>query len=94
MVAVKFTTPTKATNPTPSYFANPLSTQPIDADLRNGLFGPGMLGLCSVLSCTALIGFIIWRFVAWRRHYKTYIGYVSNFPRLLYIGVATRQLPV
>lgn len=68
-----------APNSGPSpYFPFPYSLQPLGNELRLGLIGPGLLGLLSVASTSTLLAFILYRFFAWRKHYRTYIGYVSR----------------
>lgn len=59
------------------YFAYPFSIDPLEPGLRTGLIAPGIFGTLSVVSTTILISFIVYRFLAWRKHYRTYIGYVS-----------------
>ena len=61
----------------PKYFAEPFSMMPLNSTLKRGLVAPGLTGLLSVLSTTLLLGFIIYRFINWKRYYDTYIGYVS-----------------
>lgn len=36
---------------------------------------PGTLGILSVASCIAMLLFIIYRFLTWRAHYRTFVGY-------------------
>nr|POE90005.1 hypothetical protein CFP56_20472 [Quercus suber] len=56
------------------YFSEPYSLPALDFTLQNGMLAVGVMALLSVVSCIALISFIIWRFITWRDHYKSFIG--------------------
>jgi len=53
------------------YYQYPYSQSPLPNDLRRGLYAPGLLGLISTLATLALLGFIVYRFSTWQRHYRT-----------------------
>lgn len=53
------------------YYPFPYSAAPLADDLRQGLWAPGIMGLLSTVSTIVLLGFILYRFSTWRRHYRT-----------------------
>lgn len=57
------------------YFAAPHSINPLPRDIHYGLIVVGISGLASFLSTLSLFTFLVYRFISWRRHYKTFIGY-------------------
>lgn len=58
-----------------SYFPAPYTNTDLKPSLRSGLIALGLLATLSVVSTLILIGFIAHRFISWRRHYKTFVGY-------------------
>lgn len=59
----------------PGYFAPPHSLDPMTNDIHYGLIIVGLCGLASFLSTLTLFSFLAYRFLTWRSHYKTFIGY-------------------
>ncbi|KAK4543386.1 hypothetical protein LTR36_005529 [Oleoguttula mirabilis] len=57
-----------------SYFPAPYSVYPLPPTIRRGLIPVGILAALSVASTICLIAFICYRFVAWRAHYRTFVG--------------------
>jgi hypothetical protein len=57
------------------YFPPPYSALNLPPGLRYGLVPVGLLATLSLAATSALILFILSRFVSWRQHYKTFIGY-------------------
>lgn len=84
-------TPVRDVSVNSSLFSMPYSLSPLPADLRKGLVAPGLFGLLSVLSTGALLGFLIYRFVAWTNHYKSYIGYNQYVVLIMNLLIADLQ---
>lgn len=63
------------TSPASPYFPFPYSISPLPADLKYGLLAPGITGILSAASCIAMLLFVTYRFLTWRSHYKTFVGY-------------------
>ena len=57
------------------YFPPPHSLDPMTHDIHYGLIIVGLCGLASFLSTLTLFSFLAYRFLTWRSHYKTFIGY-------------------
>ena len=57
-------------------FQAPYSLEVLPDTLRRGMWALAICGLLSVVCSFGLLMFIFSRFVTWRKHYKTYIGYV------------------
>ena len=57
------------------YFAPPHSLDPMTHDIHYGLIIVGLCGLASFLSTLTLFSFLAYRFLTWRTHYRTFIGY-------------------
>ncbi|KAK6437622.1 hypothetical protein LTR95_006184 [Oleoguttula sp. CCFEE 5521] len=57
------------------YYPAPHSIDPLPRDIHYGLIVVGLCGLASFLSTLTLFTFLVYRFVSWRSHYKTFIGY-------------------
>ena len=53
----------------------PYSLSPLPEDLKRGLIAPGTTGILSAACCIAMLLFVIYRFLTWRSHYKTFVGY-------------------
>lgn len=62
---------------TDKYFPAPYSVSPLPAELKNGLYGPGMLGLVSVISTLTLSSFMFYRMINWQKYYPQPVGHVS-----------------
>ncbi|KAI4743258.1 hypothetical protein E4T50_06340 [Aureobasidium sp. EXF-12298] len=62
-------------DPSTGHYPSPYSLFPLGPVLKGGLMAPGLLGLLSVITTLGLLGFIVYRFSTWRRHYRTYVGY-------------------
>ncbi|KAF2773884.1 hypothetical protein EJ03DRAFT_71074 [Teratosphaeria nubilosa] len=73
------------------YFPPPYSDAKLSDTLRYGLIPVGILGLLSVISTTALICFIGFRFISWRAHYKSWIGYNQYVVLVLNLLLADLQ---
>lgn len=58
-----------------SFYPFPYSLSPLPDNLKHGLLAPGTLGVLSVASCIGMLLFIIYRFITWRAHYRTFVGY-------------------
>jgi hypothetical protein len=58
-----------------SLFDPPHSIGPLPQGLKKGLIVIGVCGLTSFLATLALLSFVTYRFITWRDHYKTFIGY-------------------
>ncbi|KAF2089954.1 hypothetical protein K490DRAFT_17127, partial [Saccharata proteae CBS 121410] len=65
------------------YYPAPYSADPLPHDLRRGLIPVAIFALFSVLSTSALLAWITYRLVAWRRHYTSYVGY-NQYVLLIY----------
>lgn len=57
------------------YFAYPYSLSPLPETYKHGLIAPGLMGTLSAASCVAMLLFVMYRFLTWRSHFKTFIGY-------------------
>ncbi|KAI4723874.1 hypothetical protein E4T49_08407 [Aureobasidium sp. EXF-10728] len=57
------------------YFPFPESMSPLPSSLKKGMLVPGTIGLLSAASAIGMLLFIIYRFLTWRAHYKTFVGY-------------------
>ena len=57
------------------YYPPPHSIDPLPHDIHYGLIIVGICGLASFLSTLTLFSFLMYRFLTWRAHYKTFIGY-------------------
>jgi hypothetical protein len=57
------------------YYPPPHSVYPLPHDYHYGLIVVGICGLASFLSTLTLFSFLAYRFLTWRAHYKTFIGY-------------------
>ena len=66
------------------YFAFPNSMDPITPTFKAGLIPIGLFAMMSLISVSALIGFITWRLISWRKHYKQYVGY-NQYVILIYM---------
>ncbi|EMC97858.1 hypothetical protein BAUCODRAFT_120782 [Baudoinia panamericana UAMH 10762] len=58
-----------------AYFPSPYSLDPLPEVLRHGLVAVGLMALISVASTLVLLCFIGYRFLTWRLHYRTFLGY-------------------
>lgn len=73
------------------FFQYPYSLAPLGQGLRRGLWAPAVLGLLSCVATVALLGFIIQRFITWRSHYKTYVGYNQYIVLIMNLLLADLQ---
>ncbi|KAJ8606070.1 hypothetical protein MRB53_041225 [Persea americana] len=60
-------------------------------NLRLGMIAPAFAGLLSAFATFGLISFIIFRIIAWRRHYRTFIGYNQYVMLVLNLLIADLQ---
>jgi hypothetical protein len=65
------------------YFAFPNSLDPLTPVYREGLIAVVVCAMMSLVSVSALLGFITYRLISWRRHYKEYVGY-NQYVILIY----------
>jgi hypothetical protein len=65
------------------HFAYPNSLESLEPLYRSGLIYLGLLAVLSMVSVTALLIFITHRLIAWRRHYREYVGY-NQYVVLIY----------
>lgn len=65
------------------YFAFPNSLEHLSPTYRTGLIPITVFAMMSLVSVTALLGFITHRLVSWRRHYREYVGY-NQYVILIY----------
>jgi hypothetical protein len=72
------------------YFQAPHSITPLPQGLGTGLIVVGACGLASFLATLSLISFVAYRFVTWRDHYTTFIGY--NQYVLLFLNLVFADL--
>lgn len=73
------------------YYPPPYSATDLPLGLRNGLIPLGLIAVLSVASSLMLIAFIVSRFVNWRSHYKTFIGYNQYVVLVLNLLIADLQ---
>lgn len=66
-----------------SHLPYPYSIDPLPADLQRGLWPIGICALLSVASSLGLLSWITYRLVAWRKHYRSYVGY-NQYVLLIY----------
>jgi hypothetical protein len=72
------------------YFQPPHSIAPMPQGLNTGLIIVGTCGLASFLATLSLISFVAYRFITWRDHYTTFIGY--NQYVLLFLNLVFADL--
>jgi hypothetical protein len=65
------------------YFEFPHSMDPLTSTYRSGLIPIVIFAVMSLVSVTALLGFITHRMISWRRHYRQYVGY-NQYVILIY----------
>ncbi|KAF2275083.1 uncharacterized protein EI97DRAFT_451282 [Westerdykella ornata] len=65
------------------YFAFPNSLDPLPPVYKQGLIPVALCAMLSLMSVTALLAFITYRLISWRRHYKEYVGY-NQYVVLIY----------
>ncbi|TKA26036.1 hypothetical protein B0A50_05548 [Salinomyces thailandicus] len=73
------------------YFPPPYSVRTLSSTVRHGLIPVGILATASVISTIGLIGFISWRILNWRMHYKTFVGYNQYVVLVLNLLLADLQ---
>lgn len=56
------------------YFAYPNSLDPMTPTFQKGLIPLVIFAMASLISVFALLCFIAWRLIAWRKSYKEYVG--------------------
>jgi hypothetical protein len=61
----------------------PNSLDPLTPVFRTGLIPITVFAMMSLISVTALLGFITHRLISWRRHYREYVGY-NQYVILIY----------
>jgi hypothetical protein len=59
------------------------SMDPLTPVYRAGLIPLAICATMSLISVTALLGFITQRMISWRRHYRQYVGY-NQYVILIY----------
>ncbi|KAK5008833.1 hypothetical protein LTR28_003444 [Elasticomyces elasticus] len=57
------------------YFPYPYSLDPLPLSLEVGLIPVGLFGLLSVTTTSALLTYLAYHFVTWKKHHKTYVSY-------------------
>ena len=65
------------------YFAYPNSLDQLTPVFKTGLIPITILAMMSLISVTALLGFITHRLISWRKHYREYVGY-NQYVILIY----------
>jgi hypothetical protein len=65
------------------YFPAPDSMDPLIPIYKVGLIPVAIFAMMSLLSVTALLGFITHRMISWRKHYRQYVGY-NQYVILIY----------
>jgi hypothetical protein len=65
------------------YFTYPNSLESLTPVYKKGLIPIGVFAMMSLVSVTALLGFITHRLISWRRHYREYVGY-NQYVILIY----------
>lgn len=65
------------TNATSPYFKFPFSLHPLPETLRRGLWGPGLMGVASMLATTTLLAYLAWRLATWKKQHRSNLGHVS-----------------
>tara|TARA_R110002003_G_scaffold288_4_gene18350 strand:+ start:16378 stop:17724 length:1347 start_codon:yes stop_codon:yes gene_type:complete len=65
------------------HFEYPNSLDKLTGVYRSGLIPLSIFAMMSLLSVTALLGFITHRLISWRRHYREYVGY-NQYVILIY----------
>ncbi|KAF2192589.1 hypothetical protein K469DRAFT_314703 [Zopfia rhizophila CBS 207.26] len=65
------------------YFDHPNSLDPLTPVYRKGLIPISVSALLSLISVSVLLVFITHRLIAWRKHYKEYVGY-NQYVILIY----------
>ncbi|GME27887.1 putative integral membrane protein [Neofusicoccum parvum] len=66
-----------------TYFPFPYSLDPLPDTLRRGLWPVAIFALLSVVATLTLLGWITYRLVSWRKHYRSYVGY-NQYVLLIY----------
>lgn len=57
------------------HFAYPQSLDPLTPIYKHGLIAVALTAMLSLVSVTALLVFITYRMISWRKFYKQYVGY-------------------
>ncbi|KAF2838988.1 hypothetical protein M501DRAFT_905244, partial [Patellaria atrata CBS 101060] len=70
-------------SPEPTYYPYPYSLDPLPSHIKRGLIPLGLFGLLSTISTSCLLGWITYRMISWRKHYRTYVGY-NQYVVLIY----------
>lgn len=65
------------------YFAYPNSLEHLTPTFHTGLIPISLFATLSLISVTGLLGFITYRLISWRKHYKEYVGY-NQYVILIY----------
>lgn len=65
------------------YFPYPNSLDPLTPVFKTGLIPVALFAMMSLISVSALICFITYRLISWRKHYKEYVGY-NQYVLLIY----------
>jgi hypothetical protein len=65
------------------YYEFPDSLDPLTPVVRTGLIPIALFAMMSLVSVTALLGFITHRLISWRKHYREYVGY-NQYVILIY----------
>lgn len=72
------------------YFQPPHSIYPLPHGLSTGFIVLGTCGLLSFVATLSLLSFVAYRFITWKNHYTTFIGY--NQYVLLFLNLAFADL--
>ena len=73
------------------YYPPPYSEPQLSPGLRYGLIPITIFATLSVISTLALICFLLYRFITWRQHYRTFIGYNQYVVLVLNLVIADLQ---
>ncbi|EME86978.1 uncharacterized protein MYCFIDRAFT_118421, partial [Pseudocercospora fijiensis CIRAD86] len=73
------------------YYRPPYSAPDLPSTLRYGMVPIAVLATLSVGSTITLIGFIVSRFITWKNHYRTFVGYNHYVVLVLNLLVADLQ---
>ncbi|KXS96425.1 hypothetical protein AC578_3021 [Pseudocercospora eumusae] len=73
------------------YYPKPYSEARLTSTIRYGMLPIALLATLSVGSTITLIAFIVSRFITWKRHYRTFVGYNHYVVLVLNLLIADLQ---
>ncbi|KXT13593.1 hypothetical protein AC579_8500 [Pseudocercospora musae] len=73
------------------YYPEPYSEARLTSTVRYGMIPIALLATLSVGSTITLIGFIVSRFITWKKHYRTFVGYNHYVVLVLNLLIADLQ---